>query len=116
MTRSCNEIQEAIAWGKDLTEAEQSHALSCQSCSEAAMEFAQLDAAMKDHLRVRVPDRFADQVMSRIMKDWATSFSERFLFLINLRAVQFGLVAIGALMTLGNLIRFVFAVILPVSA
>lgn len=66
----CNRIQENIAWGRGLPEAERHHALKCPACSRAFEDFTVLQSALEAHLDgARVPEGFADRVMERVRRE-----------------------------------------------
>ena len=59
-------VQENIAWGRALSQLDQDHVLSCSNCSVVAMEFEEIDSAIKNE-EVFVPQEFADKVMEKVM-------------------------------------------------
>ncbi len=62
----CARVQENIAWGRSLSDLEQNHMFSCKECNNLALEFEEIDSAIKN-LSIEIPDKFADVVMERIM-------------------------------------------------
>lgn len=61
----CMLVQENIAWGRALSDLDQNHVLSCPRCSGLAMDFEEIDSAIRD-IEVVVPVGFADKVMANI--------------------------------------------------
>ena len=64
--KECIFVQENIAWGRALSQLDQDHVLSCSNCSVVAMEFEEIDSAIKNE-EVFVPQEFADKVMEKVM-------------------------------------------------
>ena len=63
----CNRVQENIAWGRDLQDADKRHALGCAACLRVLEDFTVLQSALEEHLDgVRVPEGFADRVMKQV--------------------------------------------------
>jgi anti-sigma factor RsiW len=63
---ACNEVQEALAWGRGLDEESQRHVLSCAACGRVAEELEELDARFRGAVEPIVPAGFADRVMAAI--------------------------------------------------
>lgn len=64
----CTLVQENIAWGRALSLHDQGHVLSCSHCNVMAMEFEEIDSAIKN-VEDFVPQGFADKVMAKVMAD-----------------------------------------------
>lgn len=117
----CNRVQESLAWSRELSEEDQKHVLGCSQCNRVATEAATLDAIVVSQLDPVVPENFAEKVMARISNEMAlplgSSRSERFFdrlsSLLSRESVQVAMAPLGFVFAIGNLIRFVFAVLLP---
>ena len=118
----CTTVREEIAWGKPLTPEAQAHILSCQSCALLALEFSNLDAMLGANLTAEIPDDFVDRVMNQINRDatsalstgdWASALGTRVSALLQLRPVQVTVAYLGFIFTLGNVARFIIAILLP---
>jgi hypothetical protein len=107
----CNEVQEKVALGQRLAQAEAEHAASCATCGRVAEAWGTLELALDD-LRpmVEVPAGFADRVMQAIVQEEKESRSLRW---FEHRWAQVGLAHVGALVSLYNLVRFVAHVLVP---
>ena len=57
--RSCQQIQEDIAWARGLGPEDQKHVLSCRSCSETAAQFEEMDSLVRNTMMADVPLRLA---------------------------------------------------------
>jgi hypothetical protein len=81
----CINVQENIAWGRALQEADQTHVLNCPSCSSVALGFEEVDSLFKAGAIV-VPDGFAENVMRMLDKTESSnlSFLENFKEIINM--------------------------------
>jgi hypothetical protein len=69
---SCNEVQEKIARGESLSEAERTHTTACASCAPVIADFSLLEAALST-LGTDVPAGFADRVMAGVAAEGAAS-------------------------------------------
>lgn len=67
---SCNEVQEKIARGESLSEAERAHTTACASCAPVIADFSLLEAALST-LGTAVPAGFADRVMAGVAAEGA---------------------------------------------
>ena len=107
-----------MAWDRQLSEEIRSHVLSCPDCGTVAAEFAGLDALMDSQLEVSIPADFAEMVMARITDSASVTSEvpppdEAFSKILSSRWAQIGLVGVGSVVAVSNLVRFVFAVVLP---
>ena len=66
INKDCTFVQENIAWGRALSQLDQDHILSCSNCSLIAMEFEDIDSAIKNE-EAFVPQGFADKVMEKVV-------------------------------------------------
>lgn len=109
----CNSIQERIVAGEVLDHAAQTHVLSCASCAGMAAEWLALDGAMVDVLNhgAGVPPGFADRVMANL--EAAPASSPWLEGMLARRWVQLVLAHVGAVIAVTNLLRFVFASLVP---
>jgi anti-sigma factor RsiW len=112
LLRPCNSIQEDIAWGRGLSAEDQKHVLSCRSCSGTAAQFEALDSLVRNALEANVPEGFADRVIRQIEAEQQEEnirmagrvpLWERVFFS---KAVQWGLVGVGSIVSLLKVIRF----------
>ena len=69
---SCNEVQEKIARGESLSEAERAHTTACASCAPVIADFTLLEAALST-LGTAVPPGFADRVMAGVAAEGAAA-------------------------------------------
>ena len=109
----CTAIQERIVLGEVLDPASQSHVLACASCEKLAAEWLALDSQVADGIDggVVVPDGFAERVMASLAQSPADS--SRFENLLGRRWVQLALTQVGLAVAIANLLRFVFASLVP---
>jgi Zn-finger nucleic acid-binding protein len=63
----CTEVQENIAWGRNLSSVDQIHILTCSKCQLVALEFEEIDSVLKNNT-VEIPEGFADSVMQNLLK------------------------------------------------
>ena len=101
--------------------AQTAHAASCASCGALTRQMADLDKAFAGHLDVHVPEGFADRVMARLPPASAAREARRGLTarlngLLERRSVQIALAHAGAAVTIANLIRFVFSLLVPATS
>jgi len=120
MNLSCTQVQEEIAWGKNLTEEAQSHIFGCINCGKLALEFTTLDALVNRDLDIEIPLDFVERVMLRIegkemisTSEWSSRFADWIQLSLGLRPVQLGMVYAAVLIAFLNVFRFVMGVILP---
>jgi anti-sigma factor RsiW len=114
-THPCPEIQERIAVGEILREAEQAHVLACPDCSRLANLWLAMDGEIAAHLdeAVSVPPGFADRVMTAIEEaPQAAPGIERWL---GRRSVQLVLANLGVAVAITNIVRFVLGVLMPAA-
>jgi len=118
LLRPCNLIQEDIAWGRGLGVEDQEHVLSCHACSETAAQFEALDSLVRNAMEADVPEGFADRVVGQIEADRQREdiplagrlpLGERIFFS---KAVQWGLVGLGAAFGLLRVIRIFTEVVI----
>ena len=117
----CQRIQEAMAWGRGLSEEDQRHVLSCEMCSETAAQLEKLDSLVRSVIRADVPDGFAERVIGRLEEERRLAESsfprklttlERLLFS---KAVQWALLGIGLVVGLIKILSFFTGVITNAS-
>ena len=113
VSTTCNAIQERIVVGEVLDEASQAHVLSCARCGRLAVDWLALDSLVVEEIDggIVVPDGFAERVMSRLAPTPAPA--TRFEGLLGRRWVQLALAQIGLAVAIANLLRFVFASLVP---
>jgi hypothetical protein len=112
----CNAIQERIVAGDALDDANQAHVLGCASCSLLAAEWVALDSLVAHGLDIgiAVPDGFADRVMASL--EPTSGAGARFERLLGRRWVQLALTQVGLAVAVANLLRFVFATLVPAAS
>jgi len=69
---SCNEIEEKIARGESLSEAERAHTSACASCAPVLADFSLLEAALST-FGTAIPAGFVDRVMAGVAAEGATA-------------------------------------------
>jgi len=69
---NCNEVQEKIARGESLSQAERAHTTACASCAPVIADFSVLEAALSA-LGAAVPAGFADRVMAGLAAEGCAS-------------------------------------------
>jgi len=110
--RPCHLIQEDIACGRELSQEDRQHILSCSACSETAARFEELDSLVRNVMGADVPSGFADRVVVQIEAEKRREdsfFARRRPFLERIffsRAVQWALVVIGLTFGLFKILRF----------
>jgi hypothetical protein len=118
LPRPCNLIQEDIAWGRGLSVEDQKHVLSCSVCSETTAQFEALDSLVRSAMETDVPEGFADRVVGQIEAEQKEEdfrlagrvpFWERIFFS---KAVQWGLLGIGAAVGLLRVLRLFTEVVM----
>ncbi len=113
-TLPCNPIQERITLGEGLTEHDQAHVLACPSCTQVAQIWLALDHQIAEQVdaRIKVPDGFADRVMSALDLAPRTAAFDRWLAR---RSVQLVLANLGIAVALANVVRFVLGTLVPAA-
>jgi len=113
MTSACTRIQERIVAGEALGDVEQTHVLACAGCARLAADCVALDSLVADeiHGAIALPDDFADRVMRRLDAESPAAGDE----LWGRRWVQVALANVGIVFALVNLVRFVFATLIPTA-
>ena len=106
----CNRVQEMVARSEGLGPEESAHARVCAACSAVLESWGQLDALLQESLAGTVPEGFADRVMAAIADEPVVVAPLRW---FERGWVQVGLVQLGALVSLFNLVRFVLRVLVP---
>jgi hypothetical protein len=103
---NCNDVQEQLALGEGVSAEVSIHIRSCLSCTNIALAYSEIDRLLEDtsHSTV-VPDGFADRVMVALAKPPARWWEGR--------AVQIALTNAAAGISLFNLIRFLFRILVP---
>ncbi len=110
--RPCHLIQEDIACGRELSQEDRQHILSCSSCSDVAMKFAELDSLVRNMAEEEIPTDFADSVVAKMSEEESKAgnlFSKWLPLLERLcysRAVQWLLVATGTVFGLLKISEF----------
>lgn len=123
MEKVCERSQESIAVGVELSDQECAHLKICAKCTSAFNEYESLKMLVLDSSAgVEVPLGFADAVMSRIEledhsslpEDWTRKIVEFFERLMAIPQAQYLALVVGGAVSLVNLMRFVFFVVIPV--
>jgi hypothetical protein len=120
MNDICTNTQEAIAWGRQLSSVCKNHLTDCQRCTSLLAELSIFDASFSDHISVVPTSDFADRVMARIAAseevigpiDRVGRWLEA---LFNVKSLEIGFASVGGVFAVGNLMHFVFGVIIPIS-
>lgn len=105
---SCIEVQEAIALGERLSDAERVHLSGCERCSHVAETYSQLDASL-EFLAAPVPEGFADRVMSRLAAPELARAPRWF----EARWVEVALANVALVCALVNTVRFLAGILIP---
>ena len=123
MKKMCEEIQEMIAIGSDLSKVEHDHIRSCSACSLLLMEYQSLQLLVSDSAGGEVPAGFADAVMRKIDAQESLSapdmmagvfrFFERLMEIPQAQNLALG---IGGVVSIFSLIRFALFVLIPAGA
>jgi len=111
MMSHCIEIQERIALGEPLPDAQRSHLTSCQACSLVAEAYSLLDASLSS-LAEPVPPGFADRVMSRLPSHEVARAPRWF----DARWVELALANAALVCALVNTVRFLAGVLVPTAS
>ena len=115
--RSCCLIQEDIAWGRELSQEDKKHVLSCSECSGIAAQVAELDSLVREVIEPNMPSGFADRVITKIWEEENKSDNPLYQWfpllerLLYSRAVQWVLAGIGSVFGLFKIFRFLSAVL-----
>jgi len=110
--RPCHRIQEDIACGRELSQEDNQHILSCSSCSDVAAKVAELDSLVRKVFDQEISLDFADRVVAKIEEEESKRgnlFSHWLPLLERIfysRAVQWVLVGIGSVFGLFKIFRF----------
>ncbi len=122
MAKICEETQGSIALGADLSREEDEHVRICGKCNLLLTEYQSLMLLLSDSMDIDVPSGFADAVMNKIemeekslASDWLEKYIIAFERLIAIPQAQYLAMGLGAAVSLINLIRFVFFVLIPVQ-
>jgi hypothetical protein len=122
MAKICEETQEMIALGVDLSAQAETHAKSCGKCSLLLTEYQSLALLVSDSMDFEVPLGFADAVMNKIemeekstQSDWLQKCVSTFERLMAIPQAQYLALGLGGAVSLVNLARFVFFVLIPVQ-
>jgi hypothetical protein len=104
----CTKVQERIALGQPLAEAERAHLSDCKHCALVAETHSLLDASL-EALAEPVPDGFADRVMSQLAALEVARSSRWF----NAGWVELALANAALVCALVNTLRFLAGVLIP---
>lgn len=122
MEKICELTQESIALGVELLTHEQKHIKTCEKCSLLLTEYEALALLVSNSTEFEVPSEFADMVMSKIemednkaTNDWMENIVSRFERLMTIPQTQYLVLGIGGAISLLNLTRFVFFILIPVQ-
>jgi len=122
MEKVCEKTQEIIAIGAELSAPEQEHIKACGKCRLLVEEYQSLTLLVSDSINVEVPLGFADAVMNRIEQeeksvqiDWIQKIFVAFEQLMAIPQAQYLALGVGGAVSLVNLVRFVFFVLIPTS-
>ena len=115
-TLPCNLIQERLAVAEPLSEHDQAHALACPRCARVANLWLTLESAIADQIHgdAKVPDGFADRVMSALQQ--APQPPTRLERVLGRRSVQLILANVGLAVAIANIVRFVLGALMPASS
>src|SRR5262245_7888561 len=116
MEKICERTQELIAGDAPLEGRERDHLAACPKCVALREEYRSLALRVADVSHAEVPAGFADAVMARIealeTPGPRSRFWER---ILNAPQAQYVALGVGGAVSLVNLARFVFFVLIPVS-
>jgi hypothetical protein len=104
----CIEVQERIALGEPLPDAERIHVSSCEQCSLVAETYSLLDASLES-LAEPVPNGFADRVMSQLAAHEAARAPRWF----DAGWFELALANVALVCALLNTVRFLAGVLIP---
>src|SRR5882724_11107483 len=103
----CTEVQERIALGEPLPDAERVHLSSCKHCNLVAEAYSLLDASLES-LAEPVPHGFADRVMTRLTTHEVPRSTRWF----NAGWAELALANVALLCALVNTLRFLAGVLI----
>jgi len=122
MEKICEITQELIATGAELSAQADEHLKACGKCRLLFEEYQSLKLLVSDSLSVEVPQGFADAVMSRIeaeekssQVDWMQKVTNFFEQLMVIPQAQYLVLGIGGAISMVNLVKFVFFVLIPIN-
>ncbi|MBK7963216.1 MAG: hypothetical protein IPK04_19750 [Bdellovibrionales bacterium] len=122
MAKICEETQSLIAVGAELSSQGAEHAKSCGKCSLLLSEYQSLALLVSDSMDFEVPSGFADAVMNKIemeekslQNDWLQKCVSTFERLMAIPQTQYLALGLGGAVSLLNLAKFVFFVLIPVQ-
>lgn len=122
MKKMCERTQEIIALGSELSMLEREHIDGCTSCNSLMEEYQLLTLLVSELADSDVPDGFADAVMKKIeMEEQAVEdngmlgISRFFEKLMMIPSVQYLAFGFGGVVSILNLIKFVFYVLIPIN-
>jgi hypothetical protein len=104
----CTEVQERIALGQPLSEAERHHLSSCERCGPVAETYSLLDASLES-LAEPVPQGFADRVMNALAAHEVARSPRWF----DAGWVELALTNVALLCAVLNTARFLAGVLIP---
>jgi hypothetical protein len=109
---SCDAIQQAMAIGEKLSDAQTSHVHTCNYCSALQSELAQLDQRMQQAMSTAVPPGFADRVMAQLpassLPASETRWTEKLLGTFTAsRLLQTAWLGVGIVIGVSHILRFV---------
>jgi hypothetical protein len=120
MERICENTQEQIAVGGQLSSQQEQHLHACTKCSLLLSEYESLNLLVSDSLSFEVPLGFADSVMSRIeaeetlpQDDWLAGLTRIGEKIMELPQAQYLALGAGGAVSILSLIRFGLFVIIP---
>jgi hypothetical protein len=120
MEKICENTQELVAIGAELSAQEHEHLKTCGKCRLLVEEYQSLTLLVSDSTNVEVPLGFADAVMSRIemeetsaQSDWMQRFANFLDRLMVIPQAQYLALGVGGAVSVVNLMRFVFFVLIP---
>lgn len=103
---NCNVFQEQLALGGSVSAQVSEHIRSCLNCTNVALAYSEIDRLLEGTSRSTVvPEGFADRVMAALAHPSPRWWEGR--------AVQIALTNAAAGISLFNLIRFLFRILVP---
>jgi hypothetical protein len=103
---NCNDIQEQLALGESVPTQASEHIRSCVSCTNVALAYSEIDRLLEGtSLSTVVPEGFADRVMAALAHP-PVRWWER-------RTVQIAFTNAAAGISIFNVIRFLFRILVP---
>lgn len=114
---SCDAIQQLMALGEKLTNAQLAHVQNCTSCKALQQELVRLDQYMQQAMTVTVPPGFADRVMAQLpstispanQTPWADKLIGAF---TGSRLLQTAWLGVGIIIGVSHILRFVIGLFL----